>query len=346
MKKFMLAIFVILGTLLFWQCSGDGTASQQDNPQTSIPVEVLDLKPRPFSEYLQITGTLKARNRINIVAEETGVLRKIIRDKGRIVKAGDTLAIIENKVLESSYKEAVAALNQAELDYGSKKVLYDKRAISENEYLAAKYGLERATAAYELNRARYSKLTPVAPLDGYVNDRFYDLGAFIMPMTPVFDFIDNAYMIIIAGVAERFLGDIKIGTTAKISFDAFPELQLESEVSYVNQSIDVESRTFQIEIRIPNPGRKLAPQMIADVQLLRRSFEDQIVVPLDAVIESEEGRYVFVASQDEKAVKVPVVLQAIYEDSALVSGLDPDQQLVILGQQELTEGDPLIIKGN
>ncbi|UCF62860.1 MAG: efflux RND transporter periplasmic adaptor subunit, partial [bacterium] len=304
------------------------------------------LKPKPFSEYLQLTGTVAARNRVYIIAEEAGTLRRIVKDKGSIVQAGDTLAIIENKIIEASYDEAKAALNQAELDYGSKKVLYDKRAISENEYLVAKYGLERARAAYELNKARHSKLTVTAPLNGYVNDRMYDLGAYTMPNTPIFDFIDNAYMKISAGIAERFMNDIKMGTPVMISFDAFPNLEMESEVSFINKSINPSSRTFQIELKIPNPERKLAPEMIANLKVLRRSYTDQIVIPLDAVIESETGRYVFVVSDDGKALRTPLNFLAIYQDSVLVDGLNPNQQLVISGQQELTEGDLLIIEKN
>jgi membrane fusion protein (multidrug efflux system) len=346
MKKILFLLIILLQTLIWFQCSGDGTAKQGDTDSNGTPVRILTLKPTHFEEYLQITGTVAARNRVKLIAEEAGTLRKIVKDKGSIVQAGETLAIIENKILEASYSEAKAALNQAKLDYGSKKVLHEKRAISENEYLIAKYGLERAQAAYELNKARYSKLTITAPLNGYVNDRLYDMGAYTMPNTPIFDFIDNEYMKITAGVAERFMNDIKIGKPVQISFDAFPDLEIGSEISHINKSIDKNSRTFKIEINIPNPDRKLAPQMIANLKVLRRSYKDQIVIPLDAVIESESGRYVFTASEDNKAVKVPLELLVIYEDSVLVDGLKPNQQLVVTGHQELTEGDPLMVEIN
>jgi membrane fusion protein (multidrug efflux system) len=344
MKKIGLFIIVMITGFTLIHCSGNGSASQQDTQSNGIPVKTMLLKQRPFSEYLKLTGTVEARNRINLVAEESGNLRKIIRDKGSLVKAGDTLAIIENKIIEASYNESRAALNQAELDHGSKKVLYEKRAISENEYLVAKYGLERAMAAYELNKARLSKLYITAPHNGYVNNRLYDLGAYTLPMTPIFDFIDNAYMKITTGVAERFINDIKLGTPVEITFDAFPELRIQSEVSFINRSIDPASRTFQIEMKIPNPERKLAPQMIANVKLLRRSYEDDLVIPLDTVIETENGRFVFIASNDEKAVRIPIDFLAIYEDSVLVHGLQVDQRLIITGQQELTEGDQLLIQ--
>lgn len=346
MKKFLFFLFTTVMILLSLNCSSNGNAIDQTNETNGIAVKTMILQPRPFAEYLQVTGTLEARNRIKVIAEEAGTLRRIIKDKGSFVRAGDTLAIIENKVIEASYDEAKAALNTAELDFGSKKVLYEKRAISENEYLAAKYGLERAQAAYELNKARHSKLYLVAPLNGYVNDRMIDLGAFAMPMSPVFDFIDNAYMKITTGVAERFLNDIQIGTPVDISFDALPDLKLENKVSFIIRSIDDMSRTFQVQIDIPNPERKLVPQMVANVKLLRRSYENQIVIPLDAVIESETGRYAFIATENHHARKIPLTLKAIYEDSVLVDGLSPYQELIVVGQQEITDGDQISIQNS
>ncbi|MEJ2634632.1 MAG: efflux RND transporter periplasmic adaptor subunit [Calditrichia bacterium] len=345
MYKIIIIIFIFMTGSLLVQCSGDSSAEQQTPSFSGTPIRTIVLEPRPFSEYLQLTGTVEARNRIKIIVEEGGTLQKIIKDKGNMARTSDTLAILENRILKAGYDEARAALHQAQLDFDSKKVLHDKRAISENEFLVSKFGLERAEAAYQLANARYSKLFIAAPLNGYVNDRMYDRGSYVMPMTPIFDFIDNAVMKIKAGIAERFLSDIQIGTPAEITFDAFPEMQLTSTVSFLNRSIDPQSRTFQIEIEIPNPDRKLAPQMIANIKLLRRSYKDQIVIPLDAIIESETGRYVFV-NNNNLAEKVPVELLAVYGDSVLVTGLESERELVVVGQQELTEGDSLLVKNN
>lgn len=342
MKKQLLVLLIFSIGIINWQCSRDGAAEQPEVDKNITPVRIMTLSPRPFSEYLEVTGTVEARNHIQIVVEEGGIVHRIKRDKGSLVKKGDTLIVLENRMIEAGYKESNAALHQAELDYKSMKVMYEKRAISENEYLAAKYGLDRARAAFDLAKARYDKLFLKAPLTGYVNNRFYDIGSYAMPMTPILDFMDNAVMKISAGVAERFLNDIHIGTPVEISFDAYPDLKLKSEVSFINRSIDPLSRTFQIEIEIPNPGRKLAPQMIANLKLLRRSYQDRIVIPMDAVIESEQGRFVFVAENDQ-ARKVPIQMLVIYEDSVLVNGLEPGKVLIVMGQQELTDGDSLLI---
>ncbi len=341
MKKYPLYLIILLLGLTTWQCSKESVADQPFQAK-GIPVKIVELRPRQFSEYINITGTLEARNHIQIIVEEPGILKRILRDKGSLVRKGDTLAILENKILEAGYREAKAAFHQSELEYRSREVLYQKKAISENEFLMAKYGQERARAAYELAKARYSKLFIVAPLSGYVNDRLYDQGAYAMAMTPLFDFIDNAHMKIRAGVAERFMNDIRIGTPVEISFDAYPDLQLRSQVSFINRSIDPMNRTFRVEIEIPNPGRLLAPEMVADLKLLRRFYENIIAIPLDAIIESEAGRHVFVVKKS-RAKKRPVQFVAVYQDSVVVNGLQPNDSLVVVGQQELSDGDRLLV---
>ncbi|MEE9169042.1 MAG: efflux RND transporter periplasmic adaptor subunit [bacterium] len=338
--KRALSLFIFLSYgLVLSNCSEHTAANNSETPK-GIPVRTIMLEPTPFKEYLNITGTVKARNQIQIIAEEGGTLTRILKDKGSYAQKGDTLALLENQVLKAQFKEAVAALHQAELTMKSNSTLWGQKAISENDYLAAKYGCERAMAAADLAEARYGKLFITTRIPGYVNDRYFDLGSYLKPMSSLFEFVDNDVLKINAGIAERFLSDIHIGTSAVITFDAFPDIKISSSVSFVSRSIDPSSRTFQIEIAIDNPGGKLAPQMIANIKILRRFLENQIVIPADAFLESEEGRYVFINSND-RAEMVKISIEAVYEDKVAVDGLQPNQELIFVGQQELSDGDLL-----
>lgn len=343
MKKLLvISLLVVLGMLVM-RCTEESNAEEAANTTEKImPVQTLRLKPQSFSSYLQITGTVKARNHINMVAEEGGTLKRIVIDKGHHAAAGDTLAILENRVLEAGYHQAQAALQQAQLDFRSKEVLYRKKAISENEYLSSKYAMNAANSAFELATARYSKLFIIAPMNGLVNNRFYDLGAYVTPMTPIFEFIDNNYLKVTAGVAERFISDIHLGTPVEVRFDAYPNLVINSQISFISRSIDPRNRTFEIEVVFPNRENKLAPQMIANLKILREKMENRVVVPLDALIESEQGWYVYIV-EDNHAKKTPVQQKAIYDNKVLVDGLQAGQELVVVGQQDLSDGDLLKI---
>lgn len=341
MKKLftILALFYLGSSLV--SCS-EGTSANNNSEEKGTPVKTMVLELQPFNEYLKITGTVKARNQIDIIAEEGGVLAKILKDKGSYAQKGDTLAILENQVIHAQFKEAKAALHQVELDLKSSKTLYEKKAISENDYLISKFSWERANAAAELSGARYGKLFLTAKIPGYVNERYADQGAYLTPMSPAFEMVDNVVLKINAGIAERFLPDIKIGNPVELTFDAFPEIKIDSKVSFVSRSIDSRSRTFQVEIFLPNPNGKLAPQMVVNIKILRRAFDDQIVIPADAFLESEDGRYVFI-DEDNYAKKIAIEIQAVYEGKIMVEGLSASQQLVVVGQQELTDGDLLNI---
>lgn len=337
MKKFLLIISLILISSFQYYCSDGQTAEDETTESSAIVVKTMSLEPTSFYEYLEITGTVKARNQIKIIGEEGGLLKTVRKDKGNYAKKGDTLAVLENKVLEAAYKEARAGLKQVELGYTSSKVLFSKKAISENEFLASKYNLDRAEAAYDLARARYNKLFITAPISGLVNDRYYDFGAYIMPMTPLFELIDNDKIKIEAGVAERFISDIDLNTPVTLTFDAYENLLIESKVSFVSRSVDPASRTFKIEVELDNKDKKFAPEMISNLKLLRKAFENEIVIPIDALLSSEAGRFVFI-NDNNNARQMKVAILAIHEDSVLVTGLQNKQQLIVLGQQDLSDG--------
>ena len=343
MSRIIIITLAVLVSLLSWQCSSEGNAGTTvERAERTVPVKTAALQLQSFANYLDITGTVKARNHVEIMVEEGGTLTKVIVDKGKRAAQNQALAILENKVLEASFRQAQAALDQAQLDFDSKKVLFEKRAISENEFKNAQYSLDAARAAFELARARFDKLTIRAPMSGLVNNRYYDIGAYANPMSPIFEFIDNEVMKVRAGVAERFLSYLRKGTPVELRFDAYPDLKIDAQISFISQSVDPQNRTFEVEIEIPNKGRRLAPNMVANIRILQESFEDRVVVPLDALVESEKGWHVFI-EENSRARQVAVNKVAVYRDQVMVDGLSRGQQLVVVGQQELSDGDSLLI---
>lgn len=338
----------ILMTLLFGlvvistSCSEKSNAEAvNEQPESSMAVSVMTLQSEPFEEYLNLTGTIKANSQIKIVAEESGILVDILKDKGSKVRKGDVLAQLENKVTEASAEQAEAVYQQVQIDFNSSKILYEKKAISVNDFKTAELNLKAAKAAFDLNNAHRKKLTVKAPIDGYVNERYVDLGGYINPSSPLFEIVDNSKMKVNIGVAQRFFRYIKMGSEVELSFDAIPDLKINSKVTFVARSIDPQNGTFNVETTFKNPGQ-LAPEMIADIKLLKQKHANSISVPIDAVIDSESGRYVFIA-EDDVARKKEIKIQAIQENRVMVEGLKENEQLIIAGQRSLTDGDAIAI---
>jgi len=86
MKTLLITLLALLLSLGIWSCSDKSTAEQTTGDSKATPVKTSLLQPREFSEYLRITGTVQAKNRVNIVVEESGTLKNIYRDKGNYVR--------------------------------------------------------------------------------------------------------------------------------------------------------------------------------------------------------------------------------------------------------------------
>ena len=340
MSKYLWIFFIIFA--VFLQNCSDKSNAEPSEKNTGTPVKVQTIKTENFSEYLNLTGTVKARNQIKIISEESGIVNKIIRNKGQYIKKGQALAVLENNILKAAYDEAKASLEQAKLDYKSSEVLYEKKALSDNQFMSSKLALDRAQAAFDMAKTRYEKLTITAPIKGFVNARYFDMGAYISHGTQMFEIVDSERLKVTTGVAERFRRFIQVGSKAVLTFDAFPDLEIESKITFVSKSINPLNRTFAIETEFDNPQGKLSPEMISNIRLLKRSVDQGIVLPIDALIDSEDGRYVFV-EENSVAIKKNLDILAVQGDKVLVNGVDQGAQLVILGHRELSDGDTLNI---
>ena len=341
--KNILITLLVFSIVSLMGCSGESnaeTAKAETKKEMGTPVKIILLVDGQFEEYLNLTGILKANSQVKIVAEEAGVLIKLLHDKGSYLKKGDALAILENKVIDASRAQAKAILEEAEINLKSNSVLFSKKAISVNQMKISELNLSKAKASYDLANARSEKLTITASISGYVNARYADVGAYINPASPLFEMVDNNIMKVNIGVAERFLSFVKKGSGIILSFDAFPGLTINSTISFVAKSIDPENRTFSVEATFKNPDGKLAPEMVANIRLLKKKHENSISVPLDALLDSETGRFVYI-EENGIAVKKDVTILAIQAESVLVDGLGANQNLVVLGHRSLSGGDTL-----
>ncbi len=122
-----------------------------------------------------------------------------------------------------------------------------------------------------------------------------------------------------------------------------PERRLAGSITFVGATVDPDSRTFPIELTLPNPGERIKPGMVADVSVVQAELAGAIVVPRQALVSMEEGPVVFVvegAGEESLAAARAVRVSASQGNDVVVeSGLQAGDRLVVVGQQGLTDGD-------
>lgn len=328
--------------------AGEASAAAQPGAEVGrrITVEVEALAPTPFTDYVRLTGTVEADRDVTIAAEESGVIRELYVEKGARVAAGQPIAKIDDRVLAPQAEQAAAEAALAKETWERQRRLWEEERIgTEIAYLRARYAAETADANARALAARLERTTIRAPVSGILDARFVEIGSMVAPGTPVARVVDSDPVKVVGGVPERFAGDVRRGSAVRITFDVLPGREFEGRIAFVGTAVDAQSRTFPIEVEIPNPGGDIKPGMVANISATRRAFDSVIAVPREAVVRTESGYIAYVAvEQGGRTIAEARPLQlgpAQMNRIVVESGLQAGDRLIVVGQQQVAAGDLL-----
>lgn len=315
-----------------------------------INVEVMELAPTAFVDEIRLTGAVQANQDVQVAAEESGVIREILVEKGARVRAGEALAKIDDAVLAAQVAQARAAAELASQTWERRKRLWEESQVgSEIAYLEARFAAEQTAASLRALEERLARTTIRAPFDGVLEDRRVEVGSMVSPGMVVARVVDLDPVKIAAGVPERFAPDVKVGAEATIGFDVFPGESFTARVRYVGSTVDPQSRTFPIEVALPNPRGLIKPEMVSNIAVARRDLAGALVVPQDALVRVEDGYVVFVVAQRDQATVAEARRVRVGPSQrnlvVLEAGVEPGDRLIVVGQKSVADGDRVNVVG-
>ena len=343
---FILIVSAVVVPVLFIAC-GTSDAKEGDVARQvdAITVRVEEIRPTAFSDLLQVPGTVEAYQDVQLSPEEGGVIKEWTARKGQWVKKGDILCILNDDVIKANYEAALAQYKIAELNYEKQKNVYDENVISELQFKTAMYSRDAAKAQADLMAARLERTRLRSPIDGILNDRFHEAGEFAAPAVPLAHVVNVGWIKVLADVSERYAGSITVGDEATVIPDAFPLDSLKGRVIFVGASVSMSNRTLPVEIAVSNPGRKLKPEMIARVRIVRAVRSDAITIDQNIVQQVDRNKNVVFVEVDGKAEERTVTLGA--RQGSLVeitAGLKAGDRLIVSGYQLLVAGQAVTIQ--
>jgi membrane fusion protein (multidrug efflux system) len=262
--------------------------------------------------------------------------------KGQHVKKGDVIILLKDEVMKASYEAADAQYKMAEVNLQKQKKVYDEKGISELQIKNLQYGRDAAKANADLMKARWERTQIRSPFDGEVDNIIPNVGEFAPPGMPCARVVNLETIKIQAEVAELHAAKVTVGTEASITFDAFPESPVEGKVSFVGSTVSAANRTMQIEIILPNPDKKLKPEMVAKVKLLREAKKDAILISADIVQLVDRDRSIVYVENGGKAVERRLKIGGRQGNLVeVLEGLNPGDHLIVVGYSKLVGGVPV-----
>ena len=309
--------------------------------QPAVKVQTQPVSRELMPRFLTLTGSVLADRQSEVAANVSGRITATYVERGKPVKTGDIIAVVDSKAAgfsaEAANAQSQAAQTQVELatqECARADTLFSQGAISKSEHDRLKS--QCSSQLFQANAARANanlagKLagdTVIrAPIDGMIGERYVNVGEYVTPASKVASVYSINPVRVSISVPEQAVASIKEGQTLDVRVSAWDRV-FPATVKYVSPALRPNTRDLIIEALAPNLDGALRPGMFATVLLLVGE-EEQSTVPSEAIKSEGTVRRMFLA-RDGHAFELVVR-----------TGVQKDGRIAVL--EPLTDKDNVIL---
>ncbi len=304
---------------------GGGLAGNRAAVVVAAPVAI-----GTINNKLTAIGEGVAVHSVTVTAPSGGTLMSVDVKPGDAVKAGDRLATLDSGSQQIAYDKAQLAKQDADAALARAQSLGKSSNISDAQVAAAQLAASQAQLALNDAKLALDQRTITTPVAGTVGLIQVSPGNVITAQTVVTTVEDASQILINFWVPERYSSQMKTGMAVTASSSALPGRSFNGEITAVDNKVDPESRTLQVQATLPNPDGSIRPGMSFTVDMAFTGETFPSVDPL-SIQWSNDGAYVWKIA-DAKAHKTMVEIVQRNSDGVLVKG-------------DLKQGDPIVTQG-
>ena len=323
----------IVSAVVLTGCRGGGKKADAGE-QGAVSVKVEEARVEEVAQTVSFTANLEANKTTYIVPSVVARIEKLNVEVGDRVKKGQVLAELD----KTQYNTNAIQLANLELDFARMKRVYETGGISKQEMDATETSINvlRETVAN-----LKENLTLCSPFDGVVTLRNNEVGDLfsaaggtgiyqVMQMNPL-----KAYVY----VSEQYFPHVYMGMPVEVRLDIYPDETFAGKVSRIAPALDASSRTFEVEVTIPNGEMRLRPGMYART-IFNMGVERNVTV-LDVAVQRMSGtneRYVYVVDNGRVERRFVTVGRQVGDRMEILDGVKAGEQVVIAGSARLLGG--------
>jgi multidrug efflux pump subunit AcrA (membrane-fusion protein) len=283
---------------------------------------------------------------------------QVAQAEGQMTQAKDA-----GKTAQAQLAQAEAAAVKAEQDYQRADSLFKMNSLTKSDYDSARENrdstraqVEAAHSQVQANAGTVSAAQATlgtatlglhdasltAPFTAVIVQRSVELGTLVGPSLVAFVLADISAVKATFAVSDISLSRLKNGAKLSIYAEAFPTLQFQGFVSAIAAAADSNTRSFQVEVTIPNQRATLRPGMIVSLDAGATSRSEAVtVVPLNAIVRSADDsvQFAVVVVNDGVARRKPVTLGNTYGDCIAITGINAGERVVSSGASFVGDGD-------
>jgi len=324
--------------------------------KTAAAVETVSVTRGTVIASVSATGTVKPADSVDISSQITAQVKEIKVKENDMVQAGQVLAILDDKALETTLEQARYQVNNTAAKYKRAQYLNSIGAKSNADLEDALLNYQTAMSSYDEDKSNLDKTTLVSPMSGVVLGEPVSVGTLVTAgvndPTIIMMIGDVSRKIVKVKVDETDIGKVKVGQSATFTVDAYQNKTFTGRVSKIGQistsTTKMSSSTtstsssststsssssviyYYVTLAVDDPDNLLRTEMTARVNIKIDEKNDALLIPLAALKTSTNGQYVTILRDNGSNENIPVTVGLITTDQVeVISGVAEGDKLVI-----------------
>ncbi len=302
-------------------------------PLQSVRTETYQVQAYPIEVPLR--GRTKAKSVVTVTPETSGVVTAITVSKGQKVGPGDTLCTLDQGTRAAAVAQAEAALAQAQVNFDTNKALRDKGLAAANTANALEAALKAAQSGFDQAKAEFDRTTVTTQVAGVVQDPIATVGSMLSPGMPCATIVELDPMLFVANVPEARIARAELGLAAKVT--TVTGQQVDGKVSYISALADEATRSFPIEIELPNKDGQVLSGITASAIVSLGTIPAHLL-PQSVLTLADDGTLGVRTVKDSVVEFYPVTIVSDSRAGVWVTGLPPKVDIITMGQEYVVPG--------
>lgn len=348
-----LAAVVVLAGAALWIGTGEfssvGSAVVERDPRqaeqeaaTTTPaivrtVAVVTPPRMQHARAIRISGVTEANRRTRLAARAAGVIAELPAEQGKPVAAGDVVMRLdaEGKVAAVEMAKAMLVQRQAEMEAAERLARSGNMARLQLD--GARTALASAKSQLESMEAELARDELRAPFDGLIDRVVVEQGSTIQQGAEVATILDLDPIVAVGEVSEHELAYLRPGANAEVRL--VNGVRVTGTLRYISRDATPQTRTFRVEVAIPNADHAIPAGMTAEITL-RSEEVPAVYMPRSVVTLSKAGDLgIRVVRGDDTVAFVPIDLIDDTPGGLVLGGVSPDSRVIVAGQDLVTDGE-------
>lgn len=284
------------------------------------------------------TSEVKPFKEVMVTPAASGVrVDKILVEVGDKVKQGQLLATLD----PTQYNQQMTSLKNLRSDYERLESVYNAGGISLQTLDQAKTNL---LIQEEVANNLKTNIQVLSPISGVVTARNTEAGNLFVAQ-PILNIMQIDKLKVTADVPEIYFPDVKLGMSVELTTEVYPGEVFEGKVSLIAPAISADTRTFNVEITVPNSSERLRPGMFGRTKFSMRS-KDGIMIP-DVAVQKQIGtddRYVFINKNGVAERRNVTIGRLVGSQYDILSGVSAGEEVVTTAFSRISNGTAIQIQ--